>query len=320
MTCETQSMTQSPGTAHRAAIDMTALEPRPAIAPRLDEQRFIARDGTLLPVRAWLPEGSPRAVMLALHGFNDYSNAFAEAGPRFAAAGIATYAYDQRGFGAAPRRGSWAGADRMVDDALTALRLLRQRHANLPLYLLGESMGGAVAVLASVRLRDACDRPDGIILLAPAVWGRAAMTVFERVGLWLAGLMPAMRWSPRLVPMRIRASDNIATLRALGADPLVIKETRSDTLNGLVDLMGAALQAAPRFAARALILYGAHDQIVPRRPVEAFIAALPTAAAARQDVAFYPAGYHLLLRDLGGPKVIADIIAWIDDPGARRRE
>jgi acylglycerol lipase len=177
-------------------------------------------------------------------------------------------------------------------------------------------MGGAVAVLASVRMGDAAFAPDGIVLLAPAVRGRSTMNAFERAGLWLADLMPQLQWSPNLIPMRIMASDNIAMLRALGADPLVIKATRSDALSGLVDLMGDALAAAPHYRATSLILYGERDQIVPRAPVERFIARLPRDEAARQRVAIYPDGYHLLTRDLEGPKVVADVLSWIEHPGA----
>ncbi|MGH7088589.1 MAG: alpha/beta fold hydrolase [Stellaceae bacterium] len=284
--------------------------------PRLDHDRIIARDGAALPLRVWLPEGAPQAVVLALHGFNDYSNAFAYTGKVFAAHGIATYAYDQRGFGAAPLRGRWAGAASLVDDAVTAIMLLRQRYPGVPLYLVGESMGGAVAILASTRMGRVAPAPDGVVLLAPAVWGRSTMNFFERAGLWFAGLMPDVRWSPNLIPVRIRASDNVAMLRALGADPLVIKATRSDALNGLVDLMSAALAAAPRFRARALILYGRHDEIVPRPPVEEFVAALPRDASGRQRVAYYPHGYHLLTRDLEGPMVVHDVLAWIENQHA----
>ena len=61
-----------------------------------------ADDGATLPLKSWLPDGKPKAVILALHGFNDYSNAFKDSGEEWAKHGIATFAYDQRGFGAAP--------------------------------------------------------------------------------------------------------------------------------------------------------------------------------------------------------------------------
>ena len=291
------------------------LASRAAPIARIDGERLIAADGAALPLRTWLPAGEPGAVALALHGFNDYSNAFASVGPRLAAAGIAAYAYDQRGFGGAPARGRWAGAEVMADDALAALRLLRRRHAGVPAYLIGESMGGAVAVLAANRAVGEA-APDRVVLLAPAVWTRASMNIFERTGLWLADFVPWVQWSARMLPVRLRPTDNDAVLRGLAADPLVIKSTRSDTLNGLVDLMSAALADAPRFAANSLILYGGRDQIVPRAPVARFVAALPASVEAQQRVAFYPRGYHLLLRDLSGQQVVADVLAWLADPSA----
>ncbi|HMA11634.1 MAG TPA: alpha/beta fold hydrolase, partial [Steroidobacteraceae bacterium] len=87
--------------------------------PRLESDRVIAADGAVLPLRVWQPQGAPRAVVLALHGFNDYRQAFAEVGPFLAAQGFAIYAYDQRGFGATAQRGIWPGTASLVDDART---------------------------------------------------------------------------------------------------------------------------------------------------------------------------------------------------------
>ena len=55
-------------------------------APSLTDNALIARDGAVLPVQIWLPQGmpniKPRAVFVALHGFNDYANAVAMPAPR----------------------------------------------------------------------------------------------------------------------------------------------------------------------------------------------------------------------------------------------
>jgi alpha-beta hydrolase superfamily lysophospholipase len=105
-------------------------------------------------------------------------------------------------------------------------------------------------------------------------------------------------------------------LRAYSADPLVIKHTRADTLNGLVDLMGEALAAAPALRARLLLLYGEHDEIVPRAPVARFVSTLPGADRPWQRVALYPHGYHMMLRDIDGATPTADIAAWVEAPAA----
>ncbi len=310
------SFDTEPNDRDSAAIESAgALPPRDAVrpaAPSLDGDTYIASDGAKLPLRSFLPEGKPAVIVLALHGFDDYSNAFTLPAPDLVRHGIAVYAYDQRGFGAAPHRGRWAGGELMVDDAARAARLLRERYPQTPIYLLGESMGGAVAIIAATAPDPL--PIDGVILSAPAVWGRQTMNIFERAGLWLADLLPAMRFSHRSLPIKVRPSDNIPMLRALGADPLVIKETRSDALNGLVDLMGAALTAAPRLTVPTLVLYGAKDEVVPRPPVSLLVKNLPATSRPRQRVALYANGYHMLLRDLEARVVIDDIALWMLHP------
>lgn len=289
-----------------------------AIAPQLTGDHFIADDGVALPLRVWQPDGKPKAVILALHGFDDYSNAFTGPGGDWAKDGIATYAYDQRGFGAAPpARGIWPGTARLVLDLNEASHLLRDRYPTLPLFLLGESMGGAVIIVAESGTIDA-RRPeaDGIVLSAPAIWGRASMTVLERTALWLGDrIVPGMTVTGQ--GLHIMASDNIAMLWALGRDPLVIKATRIDTIKGLVDLMDEAQEAPPRFDKPLLLLYGEKDQVIPNEATQAFIAHLSQAdTTVPRRIARYSNGYHLLLRDLDAALVRRDIEAWIADTTA----
>jgi acylglycerol lipase len=290
--------------------------PRDTQAPAVTEHALVMADGVSLPLRKWLPEGKPRAVILALHGFNDYSKAFEQPAKIWAKDGIATYAYDQRGFGEAPAPGRWFGTAQLDTDLAAASRLLRAQNPGVPLYLLGESMGGAVVVTA---LAGSAGTPkpeaDGIILSAPAVWGRSTMNVFERVALSFGEtFFPATTLTGR--GLNIVASDNVEVLRELGRDPLVIKATRIDAIAGLADLMDQALAAAPRLEVPMLLLYGTHDEIVPENPTRLFIAGLRPAESADARVALYDHGYHLLLRDLEAHIVLADIESWIGDHGA----
>lgn len=283
----------------------------PAIAPpRDDGEALVMEDGARLPVTSWLPAGEVRGAVLALHGFNDYSGAFAIPAPLFTEAGWALHAYDQRGFGDAPGRGLWAGAETLAADAAAAAGLIRARHPGLPLLLLGESMGGAVLILAAT---SATPPPaDGYVLSAPAVWGGETM---GDVGRWFldlfANTVPALGivgGSPF-----IRASDNEAALIAMGRDPKVLRATRIDALHGLVALMDAALAAAPRFEAPALVLYGDRDDIVPARAIAALRQRLPGLAEGRQRLIGYAEGYHLLLRDSRRDRVAGDILAWAEN-------
>jgi alpha-beta hydrolase superfamily lysophospholipase len=282
--------------------------------PSLTDSAFVTADGMHLPVRRWLPAvAQPRAVVVALHGFNDYSNAFTGIGGFLAANGVAIYAYDQRGFGESPQTGIWPGERRMIEDARAFIALARARHPQSPLYALGESMGGAVLMAAQVRaLEDGAPLAiDGFILVAPAVWGRAVMPAYQTTALWLTvHTLPWMTFSGK--GLGITPSDNVEMLRALSRDPLVIKQTRVDAMWGIVNLMDSALESARRFDARALFLYGANDEIVPPDATLQMFGHLPDDGA--HTIAVYDEGYHMLLRDLQAATVWRDVLAWIDDP------
>jgi len=280
----------------------------PAIAaPILAGDRLVMADGDTLALQSWLPEGEPDAVILALHGFNDYANAFDAAAGAWAGDGIATFAYDQRGFGHDDMAGLWPGEATLVDDVTSAVELIGARYPDTPVFLMGESMGGAVAILAAARQPP--PDIDGLILVAPAVWARQTMPLGYRVSLWLgAHLTPDM--TLRGANLDIWPSDNIEMLRALSADPLVIKETRVDAVYGLVNLMDSALAEAANIRVPTLLLYGANDQIVPPEPVGLFVADLDP----NHRVAAYDSGYHMLLRDLEAQVVIDDVAIWIDAP------
>lgn len=279
--------------------------------PALHPDHIRTEDGARLPLAVWPAAGEPRAVVLALHGFNDYRRAFDETGAYLAGRGYTVYAYDQRGFGETAGAGAWFGEQRLAADVRLAVALIRQRHPGLPVYLLGESMGGAVALLALA------DPPsplvDGLVLLAPAVWGRETMPWLQRAALWLAAhSFPRTALSPR--GLSIRATDNDAALKKLREDPRVIKDTRVEALWGLTNLMDRALTLWPAVELPTLILYGARDQIIPRRPTCRWLAARPQSD--RHRLAIYAEGWHMLTRDLQANAVLADIAAWLNDTGA----
>jgi acylglycerol lipase len=273
--------------------------------PRIENDAFITRDGLRLPLRHWDAE-KPEAIIVALHGMSDYSNAFAMPGPYLAERGITIIAYDQRGFGAGPNAGEWAGADVMRADLDDCVDAARAKYPGVPVYALGESMGGAVVLTALAS--NTPPHVDGVILVAPAVWSREDMPFYYRAALWIgAHTVPSLSVSPPRT-LKIWPSDNIPMLRAIGRDPLFQKQTRVDAVWGLVNLMDDARNAPAHLdhPPPILFLYGAHDQVIPAKPTEAVIAAL----GSRAEVHRYPNGYHMLLRDLDRASVWDEIVRW----------
>lgn len=244
--------------------------------------------------------------MLGLHGFGDYRNAFEDPSEVWSKAGITTYAYDQRGFGKSPTRNRWPGTDTLVDDAKAAAALVRQRHPDAPLYIAGESMGGAVALVAADRGLTA----DGLILLAPAVRSRKSLGELVTAGVWFfTHTIPWMPVGPTSIDFQ--PTDNPKTIEKLQKDPLMLRNPRFDMGAGLLDLMDAACAAAENVQMPYILLHGLEDRIVPTGPVRDVIALMPRRPDSK--LAFYKRGYHLLLRDREGPKVSADIVAWMEN-------
>lgn len=284
--------------------------PSSSSSPHIAEHSFVSFDSTLLPLRMWLPVDEIKGVVIALHGFNDYSNFIKDSASFFNKQKLALYAYDQRGFGQSPTRGKWSGWQAMTNDLATFVTLIKQKYPDTPIYILGDSMGGAVAIVTMAQSNP----PDvqGVILVAPAVWARSEMPFYQRFALWVsAHTLPWVKVSGK--SLGITASDNIEMLRELGKDPLVIKETRIDVLYGLSNLMDKAFDNAERFRDTSLILYGEKDEIIPREPVFEFYKRLPLKSQDQQRMILYENGYHMLLRDLQSAKVLTDIVGWIND-------
>jgi alpha-beta hydrolase superfamily lysophospholipase len=198
----------------------------------------------------------------------------------------------------------------MRADLNDAIAAARARYPGVPVFALGESMGGAVLLTALAS--DAPPSVDGVILVAPAVWSRSDMPMTYRAALFLAAhLLPGLILSNSAAShvVTIIPSDNIEMLRALSRDPLFQKKTRTDTLFGLVNLMDEGRAAPERIktAPPILFLYGARDQIIPAKPTQSVIEALGAKAVVKR----YDQGYHMLLRDLEGEQVDRDVADWI---------
>jgi alpha-beta hydrolase superfamily lysophospholipase len=282
-----------------------------ALEPRLEEAVVVMEDGARLPLRSWVSAGPPRAVIVAVHGLNLHSGAFDALGAFLAADGFLVYAFDQRGFGHAPQYGIWAGGDRMADDVWQVARLVRERHPGIPLYGFGESMGGAVFLRALQRHPPRW--VDAVVLSAPAVWGRDEMRMYQRMPLnALAHSWRSLKLSGSVTGRK--PSDDPATLQALHEDPLVIHRTRVDVLFGLADLMDAVTLEPMMPSVPTLVLYGAHDEIVPAEPMCSWLETL--GSSPEWQVALYPSGWHLLTRHLDAARVLADLAAWFERPGA----
>lgn len=298
------------------AIQPLLTAPATFAGPALEDRALVMDDGTRLPLARWAPtDGSePWAVLIALHGMNDSRASFRLAGPWWAERGIETWAIDQRGFGQAPGRGIWAGEARMTEDLRTAVMIARARHPRATIAVVGESMGGSVAVAAF-----GSDRPpqaDRVILLAPGVWGWTAQGPLSSSALWIAARVAGHRAveAPEWAIRDRFASDNRVELFRNGRDPNSILSTRFDTLYGLVDLMQSASVKLGRVRAPTLLLYGASDAVIEKAPMRRALEQAGERPGFRTG--YYPDGWHILNRDLQAETMFRDVEGFLRDPDA----
>ena len=274
---------------------------------------FNTTDGSTLEARVW-NYSKPQHIVLGVHGFNDYSKSFERLAQYLVAETQATvYAYDQRGFGANPQPGVWPGSEELINNLRHIAAQLRERYPGLPLTVIGESMGGAVVLIAASETPGLT--ADQLILKAPAVWGAQSMPMYQRLSLYTMNLIaPEMSFTGRgLSSLGIRPTDDPEVSRDLSRDPLVIKATRVSSLAGLTELMGRAQTQTNLPSQRTLVLYGLRDRIIQPQPVCDWLTNLNSATPTtlKADFIIYKEGWHMLTRQISARETLEDIARWI---------
>jgi alpha-beta hydrolase superfamily lysophospholipase len=235
----------------------------------------------------------------------DYSGAFDEIGPDLAGAGFAVLAYDQRGFGATASSGHWTSRNRMVGDLVDAARFIRQGMASgLPLFLIGESMGGGIAIDAAARgVADV----SGIVLAAPS---SLACPLRYRIASWVARLLVRAAPSVELVFTRLSGWELTlgAALRLL-FDPLILRGLRPHMFFGLIRLAAGEVNAASKVRTPVLTLMGARDDILLRNCVRT----VHQKFMGQKEQQDFPDGPHMLLHWTHRKLVLKKIIYWLQE-------
>ena len=271
---------------------------------------FTSFDGAALGLTTWQAdgEGDPEYVVVGIHGMNDYAAAFEYAGPYWAARGVTTYAYDQRGFGRSVGRGKWPKEELMREDLRAAVRIARARHPEATLSVVGISMGGAVAMTA-FGSDNPPENVDRLILSGPGLRGWGGLPLLHRASLW-ASTKIRPGWivvPPKFAVQKITPSDNYDMLVRRGRDALNTFDNRIDQVYGVVSVMENGHKSAGRLPPNTLLLYGAKDDIIP----ESFMRRTAPTLAPHVRTAYYENGYHMLMRDLQHERVLEDQLAFM---------
>jgi alpha-beta hydrolase superfamily lysophospholipase len=269
------------------------------------ETRFPSADGTLsLHAHAW-PADAPEALLVLCHGMGEHLGRYAQLAGELAAQRVTTFAFDQRGHG---RSGGGRGhVDRfalLLDDLDRAVAEGRARFPGLPLFVMGHSFGGLVALrwlqtrASAVPLRGAIlSSPLLGVALQPPAWKVALSGALSR---WA----PALPFANEIDPAELSRDD--AYVKAYRDDPLVHNRI---TPRMYTEMMAAADAAArePLPSVPLLFLVPGQDRIVAPEPTLRLVSSLTGDVTLRH----YPDARHESFNDLGRAAVVADIAGWL---------
>lgn len=277
------------------------------------EARFAAPDGLELYEQCWLPDSAPKAVVALAHGVNEHSGRYAELAEVLNQRGFALWAMDLRGHGRSAGPRAWV---ERFDDYLADLHVFLDRvRCGAPcerIFLMGHSMGGAIAALYAITRRP---QLQGLILSAPAlVIGGRVFPLLRH----LAGVVS--RLFPRLRLVRLGC-------RFVSRDPAVVERFRNDPLvyHGRFPVRTGAeiLRSAARIGEQMeqvrlplLILHGTGDVVTDAEGSRRLYA---RAASADKTLCLYPGLYHEVLSEPEKDRVRADLLNWLDKRCAARQ-
>ncbi|MEE2733118.1 MAG: alpha/beta fold hydrolase [Pseudomonadota bacterium] len=148
-------------------LSVVACSSRPSAPPQQLEQRadyfeevITNQAGLQLFARTWKPQGSAKANVVILHGTSLHGGVYADPARYLSAHGYRVFAFDMQSWGYSQGRkgcGYVADFDDYGQDLKQVLQLLRQRYPDVKNYVMGESLGGTVAMYGSVRFEFLLD-------------------------------------------------------------------------------------------------------------------------------------------------------------------
>lgn len=264
-----------------------------------------APDGAALARYRWRPAGPPRRILLNVTGLGDHAGLYPNLVAWALARGWAVHAHEPRGNGRSPgRRGHVERLAVFRADLAAVVDDVRREEGGAPLVLLGNSLGGLVA------LDYALERPDGLAglaLAAPAIGEVGVPRALLLLARLLSGVWPTFTLETGL-DLSGLARDP-AIVAAVLADPLFHRKSSARLGTEVLDAIESVHARAARLAVPTFILHGTADRMVPisgsRR-----LAAGP--AAPRVTLVECAGAYHALFADRGFEERLAALGRWAD--------
>ena len=277
-----------------------------------NEEFFEAQDGLKLLERSWLPRGGPRAAVVIVHGYAEHSGRYHHVAERLVAHRYAVYAFDLRGHGRSEGARTFVRSlDEHAADLDGFLARVRERVPDVPLFLLGHSMGGTIVALFLTSGERAL---HGAILSGPALTLPGGISRVPQA--LLSGLG---RFVPKL-PLRQLGGEEISRDQAVVAeyerDPLVFRgRMPAATVAAMIRAIRAIEAQMESITLPLLLLHGTSDSLTDPG---GSVLLHERARSPDKTLKLYDGLYHEVLNEPEKERVLADLTRWLDAHTAKR--
>ncbi len=270
-------------------------------------------DGTRLIGQRWSAEGTARAAVVLAHGMGEHSLRYDRLGRALSAAGIDLLAVDQRGHGrtaamSGARLGSLgdAGWDGLVADFALVVRSTRKERPDIPIVVLGHSMGSWV--VQQFLLEHSAD------VTAAVLSGTAALELV------LAGVDPSQELDLTAfnAPFPARTgyewlSRDTEEVDQYVAEPMCGFGLDPDGVRGMVDAAPRLIDVSGLRAGLPLyVLAGSDDPVNGGMAALALLVDRYRAAGVDVTTRYYEGGRHEMFNETNRDEVVADLITWLE--------
>lgn len=269
----------------------------------LNLNSFTGAQGRRIAWRAWeIDPDRARGVVVIAHGFGEHSARYSHVGERLRHEGYAAYALDHNGHGRSEgRRGRISFVDAVADlDRL--VDLAAGQHVDRPVFLLGHSMGGSLALRYALAHGD---RLTGLVVSGPLVQveGRPAAKLLGRLLGAVAPSAPVARLDPNLI------SRDPEVVRAYVEDPLVHHDPLpAATVSEFLRHAATLPEDVPGITVPTLLMYGTADRLCDPRGAELVSERI---GAADLTSIPYEGLHHEIFNEPEREQVLDDLIGWL---------
>lgn len=263
----------------------------------MEKETLIASfDGVQLFLRTDIP-AAPKAIVVIVHGLCEHLGRYDYVTQKLIAANFGVYRFDHRGHGRS--QGApifYNDFHEMIDDVNVVVELARQHYPELPIFLIGHSMGGFAASTFGMKYPTSV---NGIVT-------SGAVTRFNRT-LPIPPNMPVDAYFPNELADGVCSDPTV--VEAYKNDPLVAKQISFGLFYSLAAGVEWNKQNSHRFVAPALILHGCHDGLVSEKDSRDFFGDI---ASQDKTLKIYAFLFHEIFNEPSKDKVIGNVIAWLE--------